>query len=226
MLFKTLPLSVKEIDEKQFIVEGYASAFGSIDSDGDIIRKGAFSKTINEWGPNGKNRIMHLAQHNPSHILGKPIMLMEDDYGLKFRSKISDTNLGRDYLQLYLDGVINEHSIGFNTIMSDMEDGANVIKEVKLWEYSSVTWGANENTPTLSAKSATAHLDTLYKAYYNGKYTDETFDLIQSQIINIKEFISSLDRNDASTPQEPQHVEEEPIAKSINSFIQQIQQWK
>ena len=28
-----------------------------------------------------------------------------------------------------------------------------VIKEVKLWEYSAVTWGANENTPVVGMKS-------------------------------------------------------------------------
>ena len=56
---------IKGADEKKGIVEGYASIFGNIDSDKDMIMPGAFSKTITERGPgSAKPRIKHLWQHN------------------------------------------------------------------------------------------------------------------------------------------------------------------
>lgn len=224
--FKSLSLSVKGVDQAKGIIEGYASAFGNVDSDGDMIRKGAFAKTIMERGPQGKNQIFHLAQHNPTQILGKPIELIEDDYGLKFVSQISKTQLGMDYIQLYMDEIINEHSIGFNTLLADSEGGANVIKEVKLWEYSAVTWGANEMTPTLSAKTATEYLDTLYKAYYKGTYTDDTFEMIAKQIDQLKDFIQSLDKKDVDTERPSVSDLVEPTSKQIDSFILNLQKWK
>ena len=45
------PIQIKDIDGKKGIVTGYFADFNSIDSDGDIIRPGAFSKSISEWGP-------------------------------------------------------------------------------------------------------------------------------------------------------------------------------
>jgi len=213
MKYKGLEFSIKGIDEAKGVIEGYASAFDNIDSDGDVIIKGAFAKTITERGPMGKNQIFHLAQHNSTAILGKPLELFEDDYGLRFVSQISKTTLGMDYLQLYLDGIINEHSIGFNTIKSDLEGRANVIKEVKLWEYSAVTWGANSETPTLSAKNAKEYATNIAKALRNGKYTDDTFTLLEMELIKLADLIKD-------TPEPPQSTQPEPSRlESLDSFI-------
>ena len=223
-MYKSIAYSVKGIDEAKGIIEGYASAFGNIDSDGDVLVKGAFTKTISERGPAGKNQIYHLAQHDSTKILGKPLELMEDDYGLKFVSQISKTTLGKDYLQLYLDGIINEHSIGFNTIKNDMGRDANYIKEVKLWEYSAVTWGANEMTPTLSAKSATDRLVKMTKAFRNGNYSDDTFQMLEVEIERLSDLIKSLTDINV-TPTEPTDVKDEPIVESLSSFINNLKQW-
>jgi len=63
--FKNFTNSVKDIDPKGRIVTGYYSAFGNVDSDDDVILPGAFERTLRERGPEGKNRIMHLWQHDP-----------------------------------------------------------------------------------------------------------------------------------------------------------------
>jgi len=52
---------------------------------------------------------------------------------------------------------MDEWSIGFDTLDADMDKGADDesfrrIKEVRLWEYSPVTWGANQATITTSVK--------------------------------------------------------------------------
>ena len=60
IIYKTSPIGeLKDIDEKSGIVKGYGSIFGNIDSDGDIISKGAYTKTIKENG----DRVKYLYQH-------------------------------------------------------------------------------------------------------------------------------------------------------------------
>ncbi len=51
-IYKTAPLGeiISDIDEDKNIVKGYGSYFDNVDSDKDIIRKGAYQKTIQENG--------------------------------------------------------------------------------------------------------------------------------------------------------------------------------
>ena len=107
-----------------------------------------------ENGPDSGNpRIFHLYQHDITQLLGRPSKLVEDEKGLYFETTIANTSLGNDVLALYKEGVINEHSIGFQTIKSANRGSYNEIQEVKLFEYSTVTFGANANTPFLGFKS-------------------------------------------------------------------------
>lgn len=194
---KSISAQVKAVDMEKRTVEGYFSVFNVEDSDGDVITPGAFSKTIAENGPAGKNRIMHLWQHSPTQPLGKPDTLKEDDKGLFFSTKISDTTWGTDALKLYKDEVVEEHSIGFNTIKSDYseERNANVITEVKLWEGSTVTWGANEYARVTDLKGNAEDIIDQYKklnkAFYRGDYTDETFRIIKAQKDHLETKIKS-----------------------------------
>ena len=69
--FSTLTLGIKDVDGKKGIVTGYASDFDSLDSDGDVIKKGAFAKTLSLNGPKSqKPRIKHLLNHNATQPLG------------------------------------------------------------------------------------------------------------------------------------------------------------
>jgi len=47
----SISATIKDVDGKQGIVSGYFNSFNNVDSDGDIIRPGAFTKTIAENGP-------------------------------------------------------------------------------------------------------------------------------------------------------------------------------
>jgi hypothetical protein len=154
MIYKNISQGIiEDVDDVKGIVTGYFSAFNNIDSDGDVIVSGAYKKTVAENGPNGKNRIMHLLQHNPLMPLAKPMELIEDGKGLRFVSKITETSYGKDVIKLYAEGVFNEHSVGFEIVKSDNKAGYREIREIKLWEGSTVTWGANPNTPIESMKS-------------------------------------------------------------------------
>ena len=71
-LFKAVANSIKDIDAKQRTIVAYASIFGNIDSDDDIIQSGAYTKTIQENGPKGKNRVWHLFNHDTEYPVTKP----------------------------------------------------------------------------------------------------------------------------------------------------------
>lgn len=148
--YKSLPFEVKEVDLQKGHFTGYAAMFNNIDSYRDVILPGAFKKTLQEWG----HRVKVLWQHNPDIPIGKPVSMEEDSKGLLVTAKISETTQGKDTLILLRDGVINELSIGFSSIKEtfDKEQDLRYLNEVKLWEFSPVTWAANELAVVLAAK--------------------------------------------------------------------------
>ena len=173
---KTFPGYVMKADEDTGIVDAYVSVMGIIDEDipPDMIELGAFNKTIKERGPAGTNKIRVLHQHRWDEVVGKPTVLVEhgrdqlpadllEKYpratgGLFTRTQfILDVQRAREDFALYKAGAMSEWSIGFDTLDAEpdkTEDGASFrrIKEVRLWEYSPVTWGANQATITTAVK--------------------------------------------------------------------------
>lgn len=140
--YKTLKFELEDFDEEQGIFSGYAAVFGNVDTGGDVIEPGAFTKTIAE----GWERVKILALHNDYDLpIGKPLELREDAHGLYIKGKISDTAMGKDVKTLLRDKVLNEMSIGYDpvTFDYDTEDGVRHLREVKLWEVSIVTWAMN-----------------------------------------------------------------------------------
>ena len=134
---------------------GYASVFGSeVDTwPRTVVDPGAFTKTLTE----GAGRVKVLWQHDPWCPIGKPIEMREDNKGLYVVGKISDTQAGRDALTLLRDGVVEEMSIGFDPIrwemvpdpaapqalQSTLDGQVRHLKEVRLWEFSLVTFAAD-----------------------------------------------------------------------------------
>lgn len=185
----------------------YYSAFGNVDSDGDIIMPGAFTKSIKENGPSAKNRIWHLFNHSTDKPVSKPKELIEDAFGLKAVVKMPNTTLGRDTYELYKDGHITEHSIGFKTIKSQAKATANEITEIQLFEGSSVLWGANANTPTVSVKSeikATVidEIAKTIKSLRNGFYTDETFGLLELKLKQLQQYLAEMEDEESVTSED------------------------
>ena len=147
---------VKSLDEGGHF-EGYASVFGNQDYDGDVIVKGAFRKTIEQYRQASRMPKM-LWQHDMHEIVGKWQDMHEDEHGLYVRgSLILDTQKGREAYALMKAGVLDGMSIGFNVAEarpSEQRSRGRVIEEVDLWEVSLVTWGANPAATVTSVKSA------------------------------------------------------------------------
>lgn len=140
-------------------VEGYCSTFGNIDAVGDIVMPGAYKRTLDHR----MGRIKVLRDHE--HPIGKPIEAYEDSKGLYTRSYISDTQLGNETLTLLKDGVLDRMSIGYEPVVKDhgKHEGKDVrfLKEIKLYEWSIVTFPANESAAVTGVK-ALEDLDRLF----------------------------------------------------------------
>ncbi len=223
--------AVKDADVKKGIVTGYFAAFGNVDSDGDIIAKGAFSKTISETGPGSAHpRIKHLMNHDTSKPVGKLMMLEEDMKGLGYESQTGSHSLGVDFVKMVDSGLITEHSIGYRVIkknqLQDWEGytknpakGYQELTELQLWEGSSLTaWGANKDTPLVGMKSfdievINTRIKALDKFCRNSTATDETIELL---LIEIKQLQQHL--IDTTLPGETVKTDEEKAVEEIKQF--------
>jgi len=221
--------SVMDVDMAKRTAKVVWSRMYNTDLDQDIIVPEAFTKTISESGPNGKNMIWSLVDHTPNfkNALGKPKELYVDGDKLIAVTKIVDTAIGEDMIKMYNEGLINQHSIGFATIKSENDNntGIRTIKELKLYEGSAVLWGANPETPTLDMmksiepskvkKHLTDRLTKLAKAFRHGTFTDETFSLVEIEIEQIKQHIEALTTQPAQAV-EPEGLKE--LAAAMESF--------
>jgi len=194
---------LKDFDEASRKVAVYLSAFDQLDSDNDIIRRGAFTKSIKERGPGSTSnrQIAFLRYHNWEMPIGKFLELSEDEKGLFAVGELGNSTLGADALADYQDGIIKEHSIGFQYIKDKVKfiddpgletGGYYEITEVKLWEGSAVTFGANEFTNVVEVaksegKESTAQrisneIDLIGKALINGQGTDERLHNLEMKL--------------------------------------------
>ena len=193
MEFKSLTDNFgRDVDMTGRKIVGYFSNFDSKDSDGDIIRKGAYAKTIAERGPNGTAQIRHLLDHDRLKAVGKITLLEEDDYGLKFESTIGRHQQGEDYLLMNIDGIIDCHSVGFSVIKENKQDAnTNIITEMKLYEGSGIqAWAANPNTPVTGIKSFEEIVEMIRKmekAMRVASYSDESFIQIEKSLKGLHE---------------------------------------
>ncbi|HEX5555089.1 MAG TPA: HK97 family phage prohead protease [Chitinophagaceae bacterium] len=226
--YKIVDSALKDADRKKRIVKGYFAAFNIKDSDGDIIRPGAFAKTIAENGPDStRPRIKHILNHWPSQPLGRLKSLTEDAHGLLYESEIGTHDLGNDFLKMVDSGLITEHSIGYRIMKEeqDRENEINYLNELKLWEGSSLTaWGANEFTPLVSAKGN--DVDMLEKKMAaiedfckNSDATDETIELLLLQVKQLHQYI--IDLKNSTEPRigtQPRKDMGEKYAKAISDI--------
>lgn len=201
----------KDADVKQGIVTGYFSKFDNVDSDGDVIRKGAFSKTIVE----NFARVKHLMNHNVSQPLGVIKSLTEDNYGLAYESQVGKHALGVDFIKMVESGLITEHSIGFVTVkQKKAEDDTNEITEIKLYEGSSLTaWGANPLTPLTGLKSEVdvekifEQQKAIEKFCKASDATDETIEMLLLHSKQLSQYIIDLKATQPVVTTEPDLIE-------------------
>lgn len=195
-MFKSLTSDIADIDAQGRIVVA-ANAFGNIDSDRDISMPGSFDVTIK----NNFNRLRWFLNHDRTQLLGVPLQATPTKEYLQVVGQINlQKQIGRDTYEDYKlfadNGKSLEHSIGVDAIkyFEDRDNNVRKVTEWKWWEYSTLTsWGANENTPLLSIKSASPMqaLDLFELRLEKGNYSDETFITIEQSIKRLKSLIAA-----------------------------------
>ena len=190
--FLDMPYAVKsdrasghkaEDDSSQRTVDLVANTYYYYDSYGDVLLSGCCSKSIQERGPKSSmpGKIKHLSNHNLSKGVGRSDLLEETTINgmevLHANSWMSETTDGEETLIKYNEGLIDQHSIGFNYVtLTYIEPDSDAwdeligklinpeeaiaagfmwaVPEIRLFEYSSLDgFGANRLTPFLGVKS-------------------------------------------------------------------------
>lgn len=227
---------IKDVDSNKRQVAVYLSTFDQIDADNDMIKKGAFAKSISERGPESASnrKIAFLRHHDWDWQIGKWLSLEEDDKGLFAVGELGRSTKGNDAFLDYEDGIIREHSIGFQYMAdkirwiddnSKEEGGYWMISEVKLYEGSAVTFGANEYTNVVDvvkgenrvevADKIAKEIEGVIKGLTNGKGTDERLFELEMKLKFLNAKLLTLAK---SEPQNVKHLELGEPVKVVNAF--------
>lgn len=158
MKIKSFDVQYKDVGNGQ--IEGYASTWiRQPDSYGDVVKRGAFAKTLAErW--NGGKGIPFLWAHqmdNLKSFIGTATA-DEDDKGLHFVATFDETEEAQKVRQLYKDGRLRKFSFAYDVKEAGqvtLEDGvkANELRELDLYEISAVTVPANDDAGVVDVKS-------------------------------------------------------------------------
>lgn len=160
---RNIQLRIKAVtDTGEF--SGYGSVFGVKDSGGDIVVKGAFEESLDEWKSKGKLPAM-LWQHKTDEPLSAYTVMEEDDEGLYFEGKLlidADPLAKRAHAHLKA-GSVDGMSIGYNLaedgFQYDPEKEAFILSKIDLWELSIVTFPSNDQARVQTVKRALASGD-------------------------------------------------------------------
>lgn len=157
--YKTFELEIKEANtaEEYGRFEGYASTFGNMDLGFDVVEAGAFKNTIKQ----NKGRFPILADHNWEAHIGYNEKAVEDGKGLFVIGAVNlKVQKGQEKFALAKQAQeLNTRmglSIGYTTIQSKQDDDNPRVRrltELKLWEYSFVTFPMNVEAMVTTAKS-------------------------------------------------------------------------
>lgn len=154
-------------DDPTGTFSGYGAVFGNQDSHGDIIEKGAFTRTLREWNSKGKLPKMML-MHGGGYFggaaedmlpIGKWTSMEENAKGLKVEGNLFalDTDRGKLIYEGMKAGELDGMSIGYVTVKSRYgvkpTDPTRWLEDVDLKEVSVVTWGSNDRALVNAVKS-------------------------------------------------------------------------
>lgn len=247
-------VAIKDVDTVGRVVTGFYNTFNYVDSDGDVLIMGSAKKTIKERGVNSTAiaKIKHALNHNLSLLPGKIVVLEEKEInglsGIYFETKMANTTIGNDTLQNYLEKIYDNHSIGFQYMQVEMidtkakdwqkwvdnlinpEDAIKremlwIVKEIALFEGSTVAFGANKLTPFLGVKSGNkdsmrlalcGKVDAITNTLKNGTQSDEMMEQLELQCLQFKQMIVELTENitlnkSTERPDEEAEAEVAPI---------------
>src|ERR1700744_2098875 len=103
------------------IFTGYASVFGKLDSQNEIVAPGAFARTLNAWRQQGRRPAM-LWMHDPAQPIGLWLSIRQDTNGLAVEGRLAlGTQKGREAYELLKMGALSGLSIGYRVVASKID---------------------------------------------------------------------------------------------------------
>lgn len=157
--FKTteVPVSdVKAVEGKPNTLEAYVSVFDVVDHDDDVVKKGAFKKSIQEKVPTEQVKFVDGHNYTMKDTHGTVVDAKEDSRGLLVKIRFSTTQDSQQIKQKIEDGHIDGFSIGYKVHQAKpgKVDGKRVriLTELEIMEVSGLPVESNEETDVVSIK--------------------------------------------------------------------------
>jgi HK97 family phage prohead protease len=141
---------------------GYASVFGNIDRQNEVVVKGAFATTLPGFLKDGFGALNHEWSALPIATISEA---REDERGLWVKGEFhstSDAQAARTIVRERLErGKSVGLSIGYKVKDDEFKDGARFLKDVDLYEISLVSVPANAEAQVVGIKSEPSPTPTL-----------------------------------------------------------------
>lgn len=236
---KIKSFNVKYRDDGNGSIEGYASTWiREPDSYGDVVKEGAFTKSLAErW--NGGKGIPLLWAHQMDQLksfIGKADA-DEDEKGLHFVAQFDDTEEAQRVRELYKDGRLKSFSFAYDTLdwaPIELEDGRKAceLRELDLFEISCVTVPANSDATVTEVKAA----DEVKSGRRNSAKDLDTMAVIESHLkeamnglARLKETVDDTDdgKDEAKTNEASEESEQsnlESRKEAIKAFIKSMEE--
>lgn len=225
----------QEAEEGSGIFEGYASVFGNVDSYGDKVMPGAFTKSLAKSFPNDGAGIPCYWSHrmdDPEFILGKTVSAVEDEHGLKVRVSLDlDNPKAAAAYRALKAGAVNQMSFAYEVVDSHFvpEEGAKFggvieLRELNIFEVSVVQIGANTATSIDMVKSAMKNDDSISISTPGAiEQLEEVVDVLRNIIDSAKTDSSDEELDTAGDSEEPETVNEQTPAPVKSRTLSDIE---
>lgn len=176
MKIKQVAVSMKAgpedgLEEGEFLV--YPSTFTKTpDSYGDVVAPGAFLDTIAQWKESG-NTLPGLYGHrldDPDYFVAGATDMGEDDHGWWVKGAFDlESPKGPQVYRLVKGKRLSQLSFAFDILDEgavELDDGqkANELRKLKVYEFSFVPVGANQDTSVVAIKALADELETEVKS--------------------------------------------------------------
>lgn len=152
---KNLELKLSSLGEDGTF-DGLLSAYGNVDAGGDVVERGAYTKTLAESG----GKIPICWAHNPADPIGG-MLVKDSDSGLLVKGKLNlDENVptarrAHSMMKFFQEfGLKMGLSIGYRTIRREFKDGNRHLKELQLVHGGIVTTPMNSECIVTNVKAA------------------------------------------------------------------------
>ncbi len=155
-MIKDFKFAIKTLtDQGQF--DGLAAVYGNVDLGGDIIAPGAFTKTLKEKN----SQVPILWQHDAHEPIGLGTLTDGTEGLLIHGDLVMESPVAQKAYALMKADVLKGLSIGYDTVVSEYDSAHDIrtLKELKLWEVSTVTFPMNTRANVTSVKALAEALE-------------------------------------------------------------------